>query len=278
MANTPPVVDAAWLAQRLDDVVVVDVRWSLEGGARAGWNSYLEGHIPGASFVDLDRDLAAGRGAAGRHPLPDEQRFAGAMQRAGIDDDDTVVAYDDAGGAHAARLVWMLRVTGHDAAVLDGGIQAWKGRLSEAATVRPHGAFTPRPWPRQRIADIDDVERLRAADGAVVIDARAAERFRGEHEPVDAKAGHVPGAVNVPFAENLDARGRMRSPRELRDRYAGIGATEADEVVVYCGSGVTSCLTLLALEHAGVEGARLYPGSWSEWSRDAERPVATVET
>lgn len=275
MARIPPIVDADWLAARLDRVVVVDVRWEPGSDGRTGWEAYLESHIPGAVFVDLERDLSgtAGR-VVGRHPLPDPERFAGTMQRLGVSDGDTVVAYDDAGGAHAARLVWMLRVTGHEAALLDGGLDAWGRDLSGAVTVRPQGDFPMAAWPEDALADADLVDALRERDDAVVIDARDADRYRGEREPYDEKAGHIPGAVSAPYEDNLDASGRFARPEQLKDRFASLGTDEADEVVVYCGSGVTSCHTLLALERAGIEGARLYAGSWSGWSTDEDRPIA----
>lgn len=276
MAQVPPIVDADWLAARLDSVVVVDVRWDPGSDDRAGWEAYLESHIPGAVFVDLERDLSGTAGpVVGRHPLPDPQRFAGTMQRLGVNDGDTVVAYDDASGAHAARLVWMLRATGHEAALLDGGLDAWERDLSGAVTVRPQGDLSIAGWPDDALADADLVDELRERDDAVVIDARAADRYRGEHEPYDDKAGHIPGAVNAPYEDNLDASGRFAPPEELSDRFASLGADEADEVVVYCGSGVTACHTLLALERAGIGGARLYAGSWSGWSTDEDRPIAT---
>lgn len=275
MPQLPPVVDADWLADRLDDVVVIDVRWQPETDDRAGWESYLESHIPGAAFIDLERDLSGAAGpVVGRHPLPDPERFAGTMQRAGVNDDDTVIAYDDVGGAYAARLVWMLRVTGREAALLDGGLDAWDRELSTAVTVRPQGEFSAIPWPDDALADADLVDELRRRDDAVVIDARDEDRYLGEREPYDDVAGHIPGAVNAPYRDNLDASGRFESEQALRERYAKLGADDAEEVVVYCGSGVTSCHDILALERAGITDVRLYPGSWSGWSTDEDRPVA----
>lgn len=278
MPKIPPIVDADWLADRLDDVVVVDVRWEPGTDDRAGWEAYLESHLSGAVFVDLERDLSGAAGpVVGRHPLPDPERFADTMQRTGVNDGDTVVAYDDVGGAYAARLVWMLRVTGHEAALLNGGLAAWDRELSNAVTVRPQGEFTAIPWPDDALADADLVDELRQRDDAVVIDARDADRYRGEREPYDPKAGHIPGAVNAPYRDNLMASGRLEPESALRERYAKLGATDADEVVVYCGSGVTSCLDILAMERAGINDVRLYPGSWSGWSTDDDRPVATDE-
>src|SRR6476661_5095850 len=173
-----PFVDAGWLAAHRDEVVVCDVRWYLDG--RSGRAAYAAGHLPGAVWVDLDRDLAAPPGAAGRHPLPSPEAFAAAMAALGIGDDDTVVAYDDDSGAIAARLVWLLRVTGHQAALLDGGITGWLGRRESGSTTRPPASFSTPTWPGDRIAEIEEV-----ASSGVVLDARPAERFRGEVEPLD---------------------------------------------------------------------------------------------
>ena len=269
-AVLPPLVDAAWLAAHGDDVVLADVRWYLDG--RSGRAAYEAGHLPGAVFVDLDRRLAGPASpAAGRHPLPDPAMFAEGMAALGIGDEDVVVAYDDAGGVVAARLVWMLRATGHDAALLDGGLAAWAGPLSTEPAARKPVRFTPRFWPRERIATIEEA----AEPAAVLLDAREAARFRGEYEPVDPRAGHIPGARSVPARENLDAAGRLLPVAELRRRFEAAGATEGTPVISYCGSGVTACHTLLALEHAGLGHGRLFPGSWSQWSSDPERQLAT---
>jgi thiosulfate/3-mercaptopyruvate sulfurtransferase len=266
----PPVVDAQWLEERQDAVVLADVRWYLDG--RSGREAYDAGHLPGAVFVDLDRWLAAhATPEEGRHPLPDPEVFAAGMAGLGIGDDDTVVAYDDAGGVIAARLVWMLRATGHDAALLDGGTAAWSGPLDGAEPRRAPATFTARPWPADRLAGIDD-----ATDpGNVVVDARDATRFRGEIEPVDSGAGHIPSAVHLACRSNLDGTGRLLPRDELRRRFAAVGVGEGTPVVSYCGSGVTACHNLLALEHAGLGTGRLYAGSWSQYSADPGRPVAT---
>jgi thiosulfate/3-mercaptopyruvate sulfurtransferase len=272
-----PLVDDEWLSRRLEapELVVADVRWFPDGSGRA---RFEEGHIPGAVFVDVDSDLASPRtNGSGRHPLPSPEAFAEAMEAAGIDDGSFVVAYDDAGGSNAARLWWMLSVTGHQVAVLDGGLQAWKGPL-ESGPSPPGGGgghFTARPWPEDRIADMETVNRLRREPLAVVLDARAAERYRGEVEPIDPVAGHIPGARNAPWSENLDpGTGRFRSPEELRERYRALGVADETEVVTYCGSGVTSCHDVLAMEVAGLHRTKLYVGSWSEWITDLSRPVA----
>jgi thiosulfate/3-mercaptopyruvate sulfurtransferase len=265
----PPVVDPSWLQAHRDEVVLADVRWYLDG--RSGRAVYDEGHLPGALFVDLDRWLAGPASpAAGRHPLPDPEVFARGMSELGIGDDDPVVAYDDDAGAIAARLVWLLRATGHDAALLDGGINAYDGPLERRAAVRPRAAFTPRPWPAERLASIDE-----ATDPAhVVLDARAPERFRGDVEPVDPRPGHIPGARNLPARDNVDGRGRLLAPDELRRRFATAGVTGDTPVISYCGSGVTACANLLALEYAELGQGRLYPGSWSQYSA-TDRPAAT---
>lgn len=266
----PPFVDAGWLRAHRDEVVLADCRWFLDGtDAR---REYLAGHLPGAVFVDLDTDLAAPPSPdAGRHPLPDPAAFTAVLRRLGISDGDRVVAYDQGSGAVAARLVWMLRVTGRDAAVLEGGTAAWEGPLEPGEVVRePTEDVQIRPWPADRVADADEVGRLAAGAGTVV-DARAPERYRGEVEPVDPRPGHVPGAINVPYAGNVDDRGRLLPHDRLRERFPG---ADRREVAVYCGSGVTACHDVLALEAIGI-AAKLFPGSWSAWSSDPERPAAT---
>jgi thiosulfate/3-mercaptopyruvate sulfurtransferase len=264
-----PIVDARWLGEHRDAVVLADVRWYLDG--RSGREAYVRGHLPGAVFVDLDRWLAAPASPeAGRHPLPAPEVFAEGMAASGIGDEDTVIAYDDAGGVTAARLVWMLRVIGRPAALLDGGIDAYDGPLEPGSgTIRP-AVFHARPWPPERLASIEDV----ASGSALLLDARDRNRFLGEFEPVDPRAGHIPGARNVPVREHLDERKRLLAVEELRRRFAAAGVEEAADVVSYCGSGVTACHNLLVLEHAGLGRGRLYPGSFSQWSH-TDRPVAT---
>jgi thiosulfate/3-mercaptopyruvate sulfurtransferase len=263
-----PVVDRAWWEAHRDSVVLADVRWYLDG--RSGRAAYDAGHLPGAVFVDLDRWLAAPASPeVGRHPLPQPEVFAEGMAQLGIGDHDPVLAYDDAGGTVAARLVWMLRATGHEAALLDGGLAAVDGPLERDTPPRPPAVFTPRPWPADRLAGIDD-----ATDpGNVVLDARAPERYRGEVEPVDPRPGHIPGARSAPTQHNLDDRGRFLPVDRLRERFAAAGVTDGADVVSYCGSGVTACHNLLALELAGLGSGRLYPGSWSQYSA-TDRPAA----
>lgn len=252
-----------------DDLRLLDVRWALDGSK--GHRTYLAGHLPGAVYVDLDTELAApARREAGRHPLPDPEDFAATLRRVGVTEDSTVVVYDDSNGAPAGRLVWMLRALGHDAALLSGGLAAWDGPL-ETDDVHPGAGDVPaRHWPAARIATAEEV----ASGAALVIDARAAERYRGEVEPVDPRAGHVPGAVNLPFTDNLDEQGRFLAPEQLRARFEAAGASAEREMIVYCGSGVTAAHDVLALQAAGFENVRLFPGSWSQWSADPARPVA----
>ena len=276
-----PLVTTDWLVEHVADggLRVVDVRWYLDP-ARRGREAWRAGHIPGAIFLDVEQDLAApgGRrgGPIGRHPWPDAAQMARVMTAAGIGDHTQVVAYDDQAGAVAARLWFLLRAYGHDAvAVLDGGIVKWLGEGRPIDTLTPAvqpAAFTARLRPGLVLTKAE----LLARDAtAVVLDARAGERYRGEVEPIDPRAGHIPGARSAPFSANLTAGPApvFLPARELRARYAGLGA-ERGEPIVYCGSGVTACHDLLALDLAGLRG-RLYGGSWSEWSSDPALPVAT---
>jgi thiosulfate/3-mercaptopyruvate sulfurtransferase len=266
----PPIVDLAWWQRHREDVVPADCRFYLDG--RSAREAYDRGHIPGAVFVDLEQYLAGhGEPHEGRHPLPTPKRFAEGLSGAGIGDGTTVVAYDDAGGVMAARLVWMLRALGQDAALLDGGLAAYDGELSTEDVV-PEAAVTDvRPWPGPALADIEAATDRRS----VVLDARDSARYRGETEPVDPVAGHIPGALSLPTREHLDRDGRFLPVLELRRRFAAVGVEEGTPVVSYCGSGVTACHALLALEHAGLGTGRLYAGSWSAYSNTPGRPVAT---
>jgi thiosulfate/3-mercaptopyruvate sulfurtransferase len=263
-----PLVSADWLHEHFHDrdVRVVDFRWYLDG--RKGREAYERGHIPGAVFVELD-DVTGGEGG-GRHPLPTRGQLESAMRAAGIGDTSKVVAYDDTGGSIGARLWFLLDLFGHGAqAVLDGGLQGWGEPLETTAVSPAPGDFHAHEPDRSRILDFAAVRDL---EGAPLLDARAGERYRGEKEPVDPKAGHIPGALSAPFSENLGPDGRFKSPSELRARYVELGAEEG--AVVYCGSGVNATHDLLAMELAGIANGRLYAGSWSDWShRDA--PVAT---
>jgi thiosulfate/3-mercaptopyruvate sulfurtransferase len=270
-----PLVDAAWLVEhhRDPDVRVIDLRFHLDGrSARAG---YAAGHVPGAVLVDL-ADISDHDPGRGRHPLPTAGAFEAVMRAAGVSRDTAVVVYDDDGGVVAARLWWTLRYFGHDrAAVLDGGLQAWPGPLSGESEQPPAGDFTAAPPREDMKVEFEDVRRLPA--GTLLLDARVPERYRGEHEPVDPRAGHIPGARNAPMRANLAGDRRFLPPGELRRRYEAAGVREGGGVVVYCGSGVNACHDLLALELAGLPGARLYPGSWSEWCARPGTPTATTE-
>ncbi len=274
---TPPVVDAAWLEQH-PRAVLADVRWYPDG--RSPREAYAAGHLPGAVFISVDDVLAgAPSEAAGRHPLPDPVAFAGALGGLGIGDDDVVVAYDDAGGVIAARLVWMLRAAGRGAALLDGGLTAWTGPTTSEVVRREPASSTVRDWPAERLADIDEAASAGRdtieGGSTVLLDARPAERWAGALDALDPRAGHVPGAVSLPARENVGADGRLLPAGVLRERFAAAGVSGGADVVSSCGSGITACHTLLAMEHAGLGVGRLFPGSWSQWSRDPERPVAT---
>jgi thiosulfate/3-mercaptopyruvate sulfurtransferase len=270
------------LAQHLEDWVVLDCRHSLQD-PEAGRKAYETGHIPGARFLHLDRDLSAPvTGKNGRHPLPSPEALALTLGRVGIGPGSQVVAYDDMGGAFAARLWWTLRWLGHDAvAVLDGGLQQWlaEGRAlaAEIPVVQPRH-FVPQVQPGW-IVDANEVMAHLHDTVTLLLDARAADRYRGENETLDPAAGHIPGAVNRPFRDNLESSGLFKSATALRAEFeALLGGRVPRNVVSQCGSGVTACHNLLAMEYAGLSGGRLYPGSWSEWCADPSRPVATGST
>jgi thiosulfate/3-mercaptopyruvate sulfurtransferase len=275
MSAFGPLVSGAWLAEHLGrpNLRVIDFRWYLDG--RSGRAAYEAGHIPGSVFVDLE-EVTGGSGP-GRHPLPEPGAFERAMRAAGVRRDSSVVVYDDQGGFVAGRLWWLLRYFGHDAAaVLDGGLQAWPGTLSRRPKApQQEGDFVAAPAREGMALDYAQVRSL--GDAAVLIDARAPERYRGEVEPIDPRAGHIPGARSAPWQDNLGPDGRFRPPAELRRRFAELGVGTGSDAVVYCGSGVSACHDLLALEVAGLRGGRLYAGSWSDWSSRADAPVATGE-
>jgi thiosulfate/3-mercaptopyruvate sulfurtransferase len=269
-----PVVDATWWDHSRADanVALADVRWYLDG--RSGRAAYEGGHLPGASFIDRERWLSGvGGPSVGRHPLPDPGTFAQGMAQSGIGDDSIVIAYDDAGGVIAARLVWMLRASDHNAALLNGGLTAYRGYLERGPgpADRPHAIFTGRPWPAGKLADVEDAIDRRNT----VIDGRNRDRYRGEQDPVDPRPGHIPGASNVPCRENLAVDGTFLPPDEIRRRFEEAGVTEGVPVISYCGSGVTACHNLLALEYAGFSPGRLYPGSWSQYSQRPDVGIAT---
>lgn len=259
---------------------VLDVRWQLGGPPGAG--EYAAGHIPGAHFVSLDTELSAppvpGPGVGGRHPLPDPELLGAVLRRAGVSADREVVVHDAANSSAAARAWWLLRWAGHPRVrVLDGGYAAWTAAGLPVRTEAPapeQGDFTPVGG---RLPTLDATAAAALARSGVLLDARAGERYRGETEPIDSRAGHIPGAISAPTMDNVDPDGRFRPIEELAERFAGLGlkpGADAGRLGVYCGSGVTAAHELLALHLAGIEGA-LFPGSWSEWSGDPEHPVAT---
>ena len=277
-------VSVRWLEEHLggDDLVIADCRFVLTD-PEAGRKAYERDHIPGAVYFDLEKDLSAPRSApvegrpprGGRHPLPAVEEMAALFGAAGIGDGVMVVCYDDQRGSMAARLWWMLRYLGHrEVALLDGGYSAWrtlgKPVTAELPAPKPR-TFVPRPV-ASMIATMDEVRTLSAAGSGVIVDSRAPERYRGDVEPLDPVAGHIPGAINLPWDGNLDGEGKMLSPHELSGRFAKVRA-EARPIVVHCGSGVTGCLNILAMERAGIQGAKLYVGGWSEWCADPQNPV-----
>ncbi|MFJ6141421.1 sulfurtransferase [Kitasatospora sp. NPDC092286] len=274
-----PLISAAGLREALASdrpPVLLDVRWQL--GGPPGIEDYTLGHLPGAHFVALDQDLAApagppGRG--GRHPLPDPEEFGAALRRSGVSAGRPVVVYDGATSLAAARAWWLLRWAGHpEVRVLDGGFAAWQaaGLPVTAEVPEPaEGDFKPVPG---QLPTVDGDGAAALARTGLLLDARAGERYRGESEPIDPRAGHIPGALSAPTTENVGPDGRFRPAAELAERFRALGAGER-ETAVYCGSGVTAAHQILALAVAGLPAA-LYPGSWSEWSSDATRPVAVT--
>jgi len=262
------------LAADRSRTVLLDVRWAL--GDDRGRERYLGGHLPGAVFVDLETELAAPPSTAeGRHPLPSLQRLQSAARRWGIGTGDSVVAYDATGGLAAARAWWLLRWGGlTDVRLLDGGLEAWRraGGPVETGDVVPEPGDVTLTGGGMPVLSMDEAAVLPSA--GVLLDARAGERYRGEVEPIDPRAGHVPGAVSAPTTENLTADGTFRSAEELAARFAELGATPGTTVGVYCGSGVTAAHEVAALAEVGTEAA-LWPGSWSQWSSDPSRPAAT---
>ena len=264
MAN--PLISAHELASRLEDtdIVVLDCRWYIDDDAQ-GRNVYNEAHIPGARFVDLDTDLSHA-GGPGRHPLPTHEAFRDTCERLGIDRSAHVVLYDDRGGAIAARMWWMLTNQGQPrVSVLDGGLDAWiaiDGPMTDDVPTATRATLQSRPW----TGTVDRHQVEHRPDSAILIDARAPERYRGDDEPIDPVAGHIPGALSVPLTGNLNTNMTFRIPGELRERYVSAGVGDAEDVMVLCGSGVTACHNILAMVIAGMPGARLYVGSWSDWS------------
>lgn len=281
MTSYTTLIDVAALAA-CREALIVDCRFDLADTAR-GEAAYAQGHIPGAVYAHLDRDLShAATTDHGRHPLPSPARLVSVFGQWGITPGRQVVAYDAGNGMFAARLWWMLRYLGHDAvAVLDGGLEAWVAAGHPLET-EPHRAepvtFRGRPRAERLVllAEVVDAVAKRPSLACELVDARDPERYRGEVEPLDARAGHIPGARNHCFRKNLDSRGRFLPPALLREAFVGSLGTLPDATTVhYCGSGVTACHNVLAQVHAGLPEPRLYCGSWSEWSRDAQRPGAT---
>lgn len=280
-------VSTALLASHLKDPRwrIFDVRHELgtaqDNNTQAGRQAFFSSHIPGAQFLHMDNDLSARKtGTNGRHPLPEREHFAQLMAAQGVNQDSQIIVYDAQGGMMAARLWWMLRWIGHEAvAVLDGGFPAWQAAAlpleSGSATPRPAGDLTLSP---SRVATVSAADLLANLDGGPlkVVDARAADRFRGENETLDPVGGHIPGALNRFFRDNLGPDGCFKPATTLCEEFSALlGATEPGAVVAQCGSGITACHNLLAMEFAGLKGARLYPGSWSEWCADPARPVAS---
>lgn len=261
--------------------VIVDCRFDLQNTG-LGFEMYQQGHIPGAVYAHMDRDLSGPKTpSTGRHPLPEPEAFIQTLSSWGIDSTKQVVVYDAAGGSYAVRLWWMLRFFGHEAvALLNGGLPLWEreGRpLASGVETNPPAVFTGQMHP-EMLVTTEEVEQIRLNPAYKLVDARSAERFHGEVEPIDPVAGHIPGALNRFHGKNLGAHGTLKPADQLRQEFQNlIGETAPGNVVVYCGSGVTSIHHLLAMELAGLPGARLYLGSWSQWIRDPGRPVATED-
>jgi thiosulfate/3-mercaptopyruvate sulfurtransferase len=277
------VVEVEWLARHLDDplVAIVDCRFELTD-RDAGRAAYARAHIPGAVHLDLERDLSGPKGPhGGRHPLPPLEDFSRTLAALGVDEGMTVVAYDVPQTGVAPRLWWLLRYLGYDRGrVLNGGWPAWLAASLPVSRDAPLGRRAPRQpkaaRPRPDVtATVEDVRRFIGRGGARLVDSRAAERYRGEVEPFDPVAGHIPGAVNLPWNEILDEAGRFKPRTALAEHFRDL--PRGGEIVVYCGSGVTACANLLAMEEAGLRGARLYPGSWSDWCSYPENPVAAAK-
>lgn len=267
MSDTPLLVDARWLSQH-PEARIADLRWSAAGPPAR--QKYDAGHIPGAVFVDLDHDLSQ-PGGPGRHPFPSPEAFAKTLGRLGIGAHTHVVVYDEGNNSIASRLWFMLRVHGHErASLLDGGLEAWVEAGLPLSKEEPRIQPLPPPALRLDKTRLVDREQVERRGTAPLLDARAPDRYRGEVEPLDKRAGHIPGALNAPWAANLTATKRFRPPAELRDLY-----TKYNSPILSCGSGVTACHDAFAMELAGLSPARLYVGSWSDWSSDPSRPIAT---
>lgn len=277
-------ISVAELSRRIDDpdVVVVDCRFSLADPDQ-GRRDYALSHVPGAVYAHLDDDLAGPvTEDSGRHPLPNPDEFVATLRRWGVSQHSQVVVYDDAGGGIAARLWWMLRWMGHEpVALLDGGFAGWVAEslpVSDAASSPTPGNFSGKPATDATLSVGEVQARLASSDDFVLVDARDAARFRGDQEPIDPIAGHVPGARNLPFNEGLSADGRLKSPAELKNLWRRLGVDTAGEWAVMCGSGVTACHLALSAQISGLTPPRVYVGSWSEWLREPARGVATGDS
>jgi len=280
--NVPQLVSTEWLARHLGDPLlrVADVRWSLLERGK-GRNAYLQGHIPGAVYMDVDGDLASPRGQGpGRHPLPRPELFAASMSRAGIGAETHVIAHDFGDGSTAARLWWLLRYFGHErVSLLDGGFARWAAEdrpVESSIPTYPPSEFAPQPRPGL-LVDADAVERLRADPGTLILDSRMAERYEGRSEPIDPVAGHIPGARNRPYPANVRSAQDpcFLEPARLREQFMQLGAGRAERVIAYCGSGVNACQNLFALQLAGFEPGLLYEGSWSDWCSVPARAMSS---
>lgn len=276
-------ISAQELRSALDDkaCIVVDCRFDLNDPG-AGYRSFLEGHIPNAVYAHLDDDLSSPVGRrTGRHPLPDADKFAAFLAGCGWQPGDNLVAYDSAGGAIAARLWWLMKYFGHDCAgLLDGGIASWQSagyELENGQTSIVETVATRLETRNELVVSASDILENISSHTSALVDVRASERYKGEVEPLDTVAGHIPGAFNYPLQMNLSANGKFKSKQEIRDGLlAVVESHQAEHVVYMCGSGVTACHTIFAAELAGLDRSRLYAGSWSEWIRDASRPVNIV--
>lgn len=267
----PPFVDWKWCSSHSGEFVLADARWYLDGSS--GQDAYDAGHIPKAVFVDLDRWLSGPASKeTGRNPLPEPEVFARGMREAGINGSDTVIAYDDAGGVIAARLVWMLRATGHRAAILDGGLASYSGELETEPSNRPRGDLAARPWPESQMADLPQTY----SGDYKVVDARNRDRFAGSQDPIDPRPGHIPGAVNVPCRENLDSSGKLLPAAQLHENFERAGISSGEGTISYCGSGVTACHNLLVLEKLGAGRGKLFVGGWSQYGHATDLPVETA--
>jgi len=280
------IVSMDWVQTHLGepDVVLVDCRFIMGGAAPdLGGQQYEAGHLPGAFYLDLDRDLSSSVGEhGGRHPLPHLDALAAKFSSISIDSSKHVIAYDDQGGMMASRLWWLLHYTGHagGASVMDGGFMAWTDRGYPTTTEMPEATSSAAYIPQidnRSVIHYDELRQEMTKSGILLIDSREAPRYRGEVEPIDAVAGHIPGALNAFWKESLDEQGLWRSAEEQKTRFAKLGADQAESIIVYCGSGVSACPNVIALQEAGYNNVRLYAGSWSDWISYKENQIATGE-